>query len=364
MNQRTRPTISTVAEQAGLSVATVDRVLNARAPVNPQTAERVFQAAEAVGYFAARLIGQRIRERRPSYRFGILLLGTAQAFYGNLAAAINVAAQRQPDANLSCHFDYIVDRSPNAIVRQIEQLAVQCDGLAVVSFAHPLINACIAQIRTAGVPVVALLSDIDEAAQEPYVGLNNYEVGRTMGWLLAHTCSAHKGSIAVLLGGHRFLGHQARVEGLRSYLAAHAPGLKMLEAVINLDNNDLTEEVTLDLLVRHQDLRGLCVVGGGGDGIISALAQLPRPPTLCSILPEATERSRQALDQGLITLVIDSQPQLLGQTLIELMVELQIRPDFDPLRQRIHVPLQIMTSENARIGDKRSIDAGVKPSDR
>jgi LacI family transcriptional regulator len=348
MNNNKRPTIATVAEHARLSVATVDRVLNARAPVSPATAEQVFQAAEAVGYFAARLIGQRIRERRPSYRFGILLLGTAQAFYANLAAAITEAAQCQAGANLSCQFDYVFDRTPSAIIAQIEQLAVQCDGLAVVSFAHPLINAAIAQIREAGVPVIALLSDIAEAASEPYVGLDNHEVGRTMGWLLAHTCGARKGSIGVLLGGHRFLGHQARLEGLRGSLTAHAPGLRLLDAVINMDNCDVTEEATLELLARHQDLRGLCVVGGGGDGIISALAQLPKRPALCCILQESTELSRQALAQGLISLVIDSQPRLVATALVDLLVELQTTPDFDPLRHRIHVPLQIMTSENAR----------------
>jgi LacI family transcriptional regulator len=349
MNNNKRPTIATVAEHARLSVATVDRVLNARAPVSPATAEQVFQAAEAVGYFAARLIGQRIRERRPSYRFGILLLGTAQAFYANLAAAITEAAQHQAGANLSCQFDYVYDRTPSAIIAQIEQLAVQCDGLAVVSFAHPLINAAIAQIREAGVPVIALLSDIAEAASEPYVGLDNHEVGRTMGWLLAHTCGARKGSIGVLLGGHRFLGHQARLEGLRGYLTAHAPGLRLLDAVINMDNCDVTEEATLELLARHQDLRGLCVVGGGGDGIISALAQLPKRPALCCILQESTELSRQALAQGLISLVIDSQPRLVATALVDLLVELQTTPDFDPQRHRIHVPLQIMTSENARV---------------
>ena len=348
MTNTKRPTIATVAEHARLSVATVDRVLNARAPVNPATAEQVFQAAEAVGYFAARLIGQRIRERRPSYRFGILLLGTAQAFYSNVAAAITEAAQRQTGANLSCQFEYVFDRTPSAIVAQIEQLAVQCDGLAVVSFAHPLINAAIAQIREAGVPVIALLSDIDEAANEPYVGQDNLEVGRTMGWLMAHTCGARKGSIGVLLGGHRFLGHQARVEGLRSYLAERAPGLRLLEAVINLDNCDITEEATLELLARHGDLRGLCVVGGGGDGIISALSQLPKRPSLCCILQESTELSRQALSQGLISLVIDSQPRLLAAALVDLLVELQTTPDFDPARHRIHIPLQIVTSENAR----------------
>ena len=98
MHNNKRPTIATVAAHAGLSVATVDRVLNARAPVNPGTAEQVFQAAEAVGYFAARLIGQRIRERRPTYRFGVLLLGTAQAFYAQLAQSIygGEAARREP----------------------------------------------------------------------------------------------------------------------------------------------------------------------------------------------------------------------------------------------------------------------------
>jgi LacI family transcriptional regulator len=225
---------------------------------------------------------------------------------------------------------------------------VQCDGLTVVSFAHPLINAAIGQIRAAGVPVIALLSDIHEAAEEPYIGQDNHEVGRTMGWLLAHTCGARKGSVGVLLGGHRFLGHQARVEGLRSYLAERAPGLRLLEAVINLDNCDVTEEATLELIARHADLRGLCVVGGGGDGIIRALSQLPKRPSLCCILQESTELSRQALDQGLIDLVIDSQPRLLAAALVDLLVELQTTPDFDPLRHRVHIPLQIITSENAR----------------
>ena len=347
MNNTKRPTIATVAAHAGLSVATVDRVLNARAPVNPDTAEQVFQAAEAVGYFAARLIGQRIRERRPTYRFGILLLGTAQAFYGNLAAAITEAARRQVEANLSCHFEYVVDRSPAAIVAQIEHMAVQYDGLALVSFSHPQINACIAQIREAGVPVIALLSGIHEQGLEAYVGMDNHQVGRTMGWLLAHTCNARKGSIGVLLGGHRFQGHQARVDGLRSYLTAHAPGLKLLDPLINMDNDDVTEEAALDLLARHADLRGLCVVGGGGDGIIRALAQQPARPGLCSILPESTDLSHQALKQGLISLVVDSQPKLIATALMDLLVELQTSLEFDPLRHRIHVPLQIVTSENA-----------------
>ena len=81
-------------------------------------------------------------------------------------------------------------------------------------------------------------------------------------------------------------------------------------------------------------------------GIIRALAQQPGRPGLCSILPESTELSHQALKQGLISLVVDSQPKLIAAALMDLLVELQTAPQFDPLRHRIHVPLQIVTSEN------------------
>jgi LacI family transcriptional regulator len=47
-----RPTIRDVAEQAGVSIATVSRVLNDRADVSLQTRERVREVARAVGYSA------------------------------------------------------------------------------------------------------------------------------------------------------------------------------------------------------------------------------------------------------------------------------------------------------------------------
>jgi LacI family transcriptional regulator len=47
-----RPTIRDVAEQAGVSIATVSRVLNDRADVSAETRERVREVARAVGYSA------------------------------------------------------------------------------------------------------------------------------------------------------------------------------------------------------------------------------------------------------------------------------------------------------------------------
>ena len=47
-----RPTITDLAKAAGVSVATVDRVLNGRHKVREETARRVYDAANAIGYVA------------------------------------------------------------------------------------------------------------------------------------------------------------------------------------------------------------------------------------------------------------------------------------------------------------------------
>ena len=68
-----RPTINDLARVPGVSVATVDRVLNSRLTVREETARRVYEAANAIGYHAVRLIRQRMCQDLPEYRLGFLL---------------------------------------------------------------------------------------------------------------------------------------------------------------------------------------------------------------------------------------------------------------------------------------------------
>jgi LacI family transcriptional regulator len=63
-------------------------------------------------------------------------------------------------------------------------------------------------------------------------------------------------------------------------------------------------------------------------------------------LQESTALSRQALSQGLIDVVMDSQPRQTANALVQLLVELQSAEGFDPGRHRVHIAPQIVTSEN------------------
>src|SRR5580765_8202288 len=86
-----RPTITDLARISGVSVATVDRVLNSRLPVREETARRVYEAANAIGYHAAGLIKQRLRQDLPEYKLGFLLQRPEHHFYQEFAREIHEA---------------------------------------------------------------------------------------------------------------------------------------------------------------------------------------------------------------------------------------------------------------------------------
>ncbi|MBE6611106.1 MAG: LacI family DNA-binding transcriptional regulator, partial [Ruminococcaceae bacterium] len=50
MNQNKRITVKDLARICGVSIGTVDRALNGRARINPETKKKILDAAEEYGY--------------------------------------------------------------------------------------------------------------------------------------------------------------------------------------------------------------------------------------------------------------------------------------------------------------------------
>lgn len=71
-----RPTIQTVAERAGVSRGTVDRVLNNRSYVRADVRERVLDAIRETGYLSPREAHRQTADRPQHYspvKLGVLL---------------------------------------------------------------------------------------------------------------------------------------------------------------------------------------------------------------------------------------------------------------------------------------------------
>lgn len=315
-----RPTIADLAQAAGVSVATVDRVLNGRLKVREATARRVYEAARAIGYHAAGLIGQRLQADPPRMRLGFVLHKERQAFYQNFAAAIREAVRTAPGIRGEAMIDFAPSQSPADFAQLMCGFKGRADAVAATAVSHHEVTAAVEELKAAGVPTFALLNDFAQGVRQNYLGMNNLKVGRIAASMMA-TAVHRPGKLAVFVGGYRWHGHELRETGFRSYVREMAPQFTVLDTLVNLETRQLTYEATLDLLARHPDLRGIYLAGGGMEGAIAALREARAPGEVTLVVNELTPESRSALQDRYVVMVIATPLTLLCRDLVALMIE-------------------------------------------
>jgi LacI family transcriptional regulator len=315
-----RVTIEDVAKAAGVSPATVDRVLNGRQRVREDTARRVYEAAGRIGYHRTRLIEQRLHVDLPEYRFGFVLQKERQAFYQAFASEVEHAVRVAPEVRGHAVIEFAFSQAPADGAEILREIGGRVDVLAGTAVNHQYVTAAVTDLGAAGVPVFSLLSDFAQGVRTSYVGLNNLKMGRIAAYIIA-TAVHRPGKIAVFVGGHRWHGHELRETGFRSYFREFHPSLTVLDTFVNLETRQLTYEATLDLLGRHLDLRGIYVAGGGMEGAIAALREARAPGEVALVVNELTPESRAALSDRYLLMAIGTPLAALCRDLVALMAQ-------------------------------------------
>lgn len=342
-----RPTIETLAAEAGVSVATVDRVLNKRHPVREQTTRRVVEAAERIGFYAHGLLQQRLDERVPARAF-TFLLQRKDVFYRQLGAELAAATAASPRIRGKARVEYMEELSPRLIVEQLRAAGENSDAIGVVSFDHPYVNLQVEALQLKGLPVFTLLADLSTPARAGYLGIDGRKAGRTAAWAISRMART-PGKIGILIGSHRYLNQELAEISFRAYLREHAPLFKPLEPIVNLDDSRIAYEATLDLVASNRDLVGLYAAGGGMSGLVQALREeapgWPAERRLVVVCNELIPDTRNALIDGIIDVVIATPTAALARRTVDAMIDALAQPLDESLRQ-ILLPAEMYISEN------------------
>lgn len=332
-----RPTITDVARESGVSVATVDRVLNGRQKVREETARLVYEAARGIGYHAAGLIRQRLQSELSEVRLGFVMHKERQAFYQDLVEAINRAVAETPNIRGSARIAFSTSQSPAEFASLMQGMQGQVDALAATAVSHHEVTQAVNVLQAEGVPCFAFLNDFAPGLRQSYIGLNNLKVGRIAASMIA-TAVHRPGKLAVFVGGYRWHGHELREAGFRSYVRETAPRFSVLDTLVNLETRQLTYEATLDLLARNPDLRGIYVAGGGMEGAIAALREVRQPGQVALVVNEITPESRAGLQDRYVSLVIATPLRDACREIVDLMVAAAARGVSDISGQRFLQP--------------------------
>jgi LacI family transcriptional regulator len=341
-----RVTIADVAKAAGVSLSTVDRVLNGRAPVRMDTAKHIHEVAASMGFHLTGVIKERVQGKKVKFKLGFLLEQPDSAFYSDLGAALSRATSAFKEDCESAQVEFMQDISPEAVSHRLRALGERVDAIAIVAADHSLISSEIERLKERGVPVFALISDLSTPSRAGYAGLDNRRVGRTAAWFIT-SLAREPGKLAIFVGSHRFQCQELAEMSFRSYVRENAPDFELMEPLVTLESNELAEEGARELLHRHPDIVGVFVAGGGSEGVLNALREdrmsnLGQRPI--GIARELTVRVRQGLiSKDLHAALSHPLPQL-AQDLVTMMVQV-LANESQGLQQAI-VPLDIQTPES------------------
>jgi LacI family transcriptional regulator len=337
-----RPTLHDLAKAAGVSIATVDRVINRRLPVSDDTAQRVVAAAEAIGYHATSLLKRRLHEM-PVRRFGFLLQ-KPDAFYRQLGQELVNATRASQQVEGKPVVEFIEDVVPSIIAERLLQTSKRVDALAVVAMDHPLVNEAVETVTATGKPVFTLLSNITSSACAGHFGADSRKCGRIAAWTISRLAQK-TGKIGILVGSHGYLNQDLSEISFRTYMREHAPQFQLLEPIVNFDDERLAYEAVTEMVKANHDLVGVYVSGGGQEGLIRALRENQTTPKIVSVCNELTPATRQALQEGVVDLTLGTPFAALSRLLIEAMAKGTIGAELPHLRP-IMLPPDVFISEN------------------
>lgn len=301
-----RATVHDVARAAGVSLATVDRVLNGRPGVRAVTVEKVEAAIAEIGF--QRDLSASLLARSRDLKLTFILPDSSNEFMASLADA--VTRRSGPARSDRMHIETIRVRAldANALAQCLDGLdADDCDCAIIVASQEPSVQAAVDGATRRGIDVMTLVSDLPGTQRRHFIGIDNTAAGRTAASLMGRFLP-QGGKVAVIAGSLHLRDHADRLAGFRAVLAAEFPTIALIGPVVGHDERAETEAIVGELLAQHPDLAGLYNLGAGNTGMVTGLEASRRSRAIRVIAHELTEPSRRGLQSGAIDVVLDQNP--------------------------------------------------------
>ena len=332
-----RATLEDVAREAGVSLATADRVVNRRDGVRGQTIARVELAIAKLGY-RANAAAMRLA-RNESFRFAFILPSNANDFMAELSLQVARASDWLASQNGYIDIMHVDVFDPSALALALERLSPNYHGVATVALDHTRVRAAIDDLVTRGVHVVTLVSDAPSSRRAHYVGVDNPAAGRTAASLMGRFLRGKKGKIGVIVGSMSLRDHAERHFGFHQVLSGEYPGLVALPAREGRDDSEQNRTLTVALLDEHPDLVGIYNAGAGNAGIASVLEASARARRQVWIAHELTADTRRFLLSGLADAIINQDPGHEARSAARVLLAHCLGETIIPDQERIRVEI-------------------------
>ncbi|WP_254429613.1 LacI family DNA-binding transcriptional regulator [Ruegeria atlantica] len=334
-----KPTVNDIARVAGVSLATVDRVLNRRPGVRAVTVQKVQKAIDQLGYVRDTAAANLARNR--VYNFLFVLPDTDNEFVEAISSQIAEQTRDQFIQRTRIAVKNVAPFEPQDIVNILDAVdSLDVDGVAVFGPETPSVRDAVKRLRDKGVPVVALVSDLPSSERDHFVGIDNVSAGRTAAQLMGRFVH-REGKVLVLTGSRLARDHLERRQGFDLVVAEEFPNLEVVASVEGRDDPDLIYRMMPEIFETYPDLVGIYSSAAGNAGLIQFLSENKLSKDLVIIAHELTPLSREALRLGTFDALISQDTGHIVRSAVRLLRATSDKVPFNKAQERIRIDIYL-----------------------
>lgn len=299
-------TIREIAQACGVSRGTVDRVINGRGKVHPQTEQRILEALEKVDY-QKNILGRALTVRKTNPVISVVLSSEGNPFFDEVLAGIQKAEAELRDYGIKVHVLPMRGYKKAKQLELIESTEKETAALVLHPINDKIIIDKVNALHEKGLPTITINSDIEGSARLCYVGSDYEKGGKTAAGMVALVTGGNA-RLGVLSGVSSVLGHRLRLNGFLSHIEKICPAIHLSGTIPVEDDDDIAYEAAKILLSKHADIDTLMVIAAGMAGTCRAIKEIGKEKSIRVFGFDDTPAVRLGMKDGLIKAVVCQQP--------------------------------------------------------
>ena len=299
-------TIKEIAERAGVSRGTVDRVLNNRGAVCAETEERIRAIIKELDYKPNKA-GMALAAQKKKYLIGIILFSKQNPFFDEVMEGFQEKADE-----LSVYGCEIT----------VKRVAYHPDA-QLTPYNDERICSELNHLSKAGIPVITVNSDAEHTNRLTYVGSDFYKSGNAAGALMKLVTSENV-YLGIINGDSNILCHSQRYSGFVDTLSKDKR-FKVVKQGENFDDDQKSYALVSEMLNNHPEINALYFTAGGVYGGCRAVIDSSRQDVKI-ITFDDVPTTLEMMERDIITATICQQPYWQGSKSLDLMFAYLLNP--------------------------------------
>jgi LacI family transcriptional regulator len=339
--------IKDIAERAGVSVGTVDRVLHERPNVSKEAREKVEKALAEMDY-QPNMYASALAYNKDYTFFCIIPNHESEAYWEEIEEGVMAATEYRRDFHISLKIIYYERfNAPDFTRTTNECLKENPDGVIVVPAKLEVTRRFADQLHERNIPFILLDSYLPDLKPLAFFGQDSFQSGYCAARTLMLIASKEKQIMMMkqLKNGHVGSKQQSNREtGFRHYMNDHFPDIEIIELDLPLDARRESYDTLLeDFFVTHPQVHH-CITFNSKAHLVGDFLLRTNRRNVQIMGYDMVAKNAECVRQGSISFLIAQHAYMQGFACIETLFEaIVLKKEVTPVN---YMPIEILMKEN------------------